>query len=324
MLTRDAEGLYWLGRHLERTENGCRLLSEQVTTLVDRPVREINFGWRRIYGALRRRPPGPAIAVLESEDDYVLADSYTLADDVTFERWNPVSICGSFCNARENARQIRQCISGEMWTCLNQAWLRFGDERIENIWKATPESFYVDMAQALGTFTGVTETTLYRDDSWRFLMLGRLIERAQFTVALLLAHLDALRPDDAASESEWWSLLRVCRGVDAYKRRHGSGVRPAPVLELLVGDTRLPRSLCRTLDEAADTLESLAFGPGPCDEARQLARGLARRVHQPWSEEPDLVEQADRIRRSDAECRRLHEMVMAAYIEYDPDGAVIG
>ena len=324
MLTRNAAGLYWLGRYVERAENGCRLLGEQVATLVDRPVREINFGWRRIYGALRRRPPGPAIAVLESEDEYVLADSYTLADDVTFERSNPDSIRSSFYNARENARQMRQCISGEMWTCLNQAWLRFGDERIENIWKGTPESFYADLAQALGTFAGVTETTLYRDDGWRFLAVGRLVERAQFTVALLLAHMDAMRPDEGPADSEWWSLLRVCQAGDAYKRWYGVRVRPAPSLDLLVRDPRLPRSLCRTLDESVGTLVSIVPGPGPCTEARQVARGLAHLVHEPWSTEAGLGEQVDRMRHADTECRRLHDVVMAAHVGYDPERAPAG
>ena len=64
--------------------------------------------------------------------------SYTLADDVTFERANPNSIRNSFSNGRENARQMRHCISGEMWTCLNRAWLSLRERRIDDIWKTAP------------------------------------------------------------------------------------------------------------------------------------------------------------------------------------------
>ncbi len=119
MLARNADGLYWLGRHVERTSHLCRLLREQMETLVDRPVREIHFGWRRIYGALRRQPPGPAIGFGGSDDDFTLADSFALADDLTFERTNPDSVWCCFAAGRENARQIRQCITGEMWASLN-------------------------------------------------------------------------------------------------------------------------------------------------------------------------------------------------------------
>ena len=321
MLARSAEGLYWLGRHVERTGNACRLLGEQMATLVDRPVREINFGWRRIYSALRRHPPGPVIAVLESDDDYALADSYTLADDVTFERTNPDSIRNSFSNGRENARQMRHCITGEMWTCLNQAWLRLGERRIEDIWKAAPESFYADLGQALDTFAGVTITTLYRDDGWRFLSLGRLIERTQFTVALLLAQLDAVRAHEELADREWSSLLRVCQAVDAYKRCYGVEVRPERALDLLVVDPQLPRSLCRTLDEVANTLGAIALGPGPNAVARRLASVLAASVPTLWPDGRGPADRADRLRRVEGECRALHDLVMDTYVSYAPDGA---
>ncbi len=54
-------------------------------------------------------------------------------------------------------------------------------------------------------FAGVVDTTLYRDDGWRFLQLGRLVERAQFTIALLLAHLEGVRANREAGDSEWAS-----------------------------------------------------------------------------------------------------------------------
>ena len=49
MLSRHAQSLYWIGRYLERAGHLCRLLRLQSEALVDRPVREIHFGWNRIY-----------------------------------------------------------------------------------------------------------------------------------------------------------------------------------------------------------------------------------------------------------------------------------
>ncbi len=49
MLVRSAQGLYWMSRYLERAQRLCRLLQLQTESLVDRPVREIHFGWSRIY-----------------------------------------------------------------------------------------------------------------------------------------------------------------------------------------------------------------------------------------------------------------------------------
>ena len=323
MLARSAEGLYWLGRHVERTEDLCRLLREQMAALVDRPVREIDFGWRRIYGVLGRRPPGAPVGVAENDDDYALADAYALADDVTFERTNPGSILSSFSNGRENARQMRHCISGEMWTCLNLAWLRLGSRRIEDIWKAAPEGYYADLAREMDLFAGVADTTLYRDDGWRFLQLGRLVERMQFTIALLAAHLDGVRSYGEAADSEWSSLLRVCLAFDIYKRRYGAGIRPTRVLDLLVDDPRLPRSLYRAVDSASETLGAIALGPGPSGPARRLAADIASAVHRPRPAAPSVDDRAERLRGLADKCFKLHDLVMAAHVGYDPDGAPV-
>ena len=157
MLSRSAQGLYWVGRYLERTKHLCGLLRLQVEALVDRPIAEIHFGWSRIYTALGQQPPWGDIETNES-DDYTLADSYTLAGDLTFERDNSNSVRNYLAFGRENARQVRHCISAEMWTCLNLAWLRIRDLDIEDIWKVSPESFYAETTREINTFTGVAES----------------------------------------------------------------------------------------------------------------------------------------------------------------------
>ena len=154
MLSRNAQGLYWMGRYLERVEHLCRLLRLQVEALVDRPIPEIHFGWRRIYACLDRQPPLGGGFEPDESDDYTLADSFTLAGDLTFERSNPDSIRSCFALGRENARQMRHCISAEMWTCLNLGWLRIRDLEIEDIWKVSPESFYAQTTREIDTFTG--------------------------------------------------------------------------------------------------------------------------------------------------------------------------
>ena len=189
MLVRSAQGLYWMSRYLERARRLCRLLQLQTESLVDRPVREIHFGWSRIYASVNRLPPAGRIELLGS-DDYTLADSYTLAGDLTFERSNPDSVWSCFDQGRENARQIRQSISTPMWTQLNLAYLRLQELEMPDIWAISPESFYADTVAQIDTFVGVAAATMYRGEGWRFMQLGRFIERAQLLAALLVAQLD--------------------------------------------------------------------------------------------------------------------------------------
>lgn len=315
MLSRSAQGLYWIGRYLERAAFLCRLLRLQSEALVDRPLRDIHFGWTRIYGGLNRTPPGGSLQPTDS-DDFTLADSYTLADDLTFERSNPDSVWSCFYMGRENARQMRHCISGELWTSLNLGYLRIQKLSIQDIWVTSPEGFYADTAAEMDRFAGVAAATMYRDEGWRFMQLGRFIEWSQMSAALFLAQLDYhTDPSDEYFEADWSSLLRVYHAVEAYNHSYSVEVVPERVLDLLATDPLLPNSLCRSLDRTVSNLESIAAGPNPraSGAARRLAGRMAALVHYDWPDTDDRRELLHRVR---DEGRDLHRLVTQAYFDY--------
>ena len=317
MLSRSAQGLYWMGRYLERAEFLCRLLRLQTESLVDRPIREIHFGWARIYNGIDREPPGGSLEPLSS-DDFTLADSYTLADDLTFERSNPDSIWSCFALGRENARQMRHCISEELWTRLNLAYLRIQKLGIQDIWRISPEGFYAETAAEMNTFSGVAGATMYRDEGWRFMQLGRFIERAQLSTSLFLSQLSADRQTEDYSDADWTSLLRIYHAFEIYNRSYSVEVEPGQVLDLLATDPLLPDSLCRSLDRTASDLVSI--GPGPNAKASGAASRLAGRtaalIHYDWPDREDRYELLEQVREY---CQELHHLVTAAYFDYAVD-----
>ena len=314
MLARSAQGLYWMGRNLERAEHLCRLLRNQVESLVDRPVRDIHFGWGRIYGSLQRRPPVGNL-VPGGDEDFTLADSYTLADDLTFERSNPASVWSCFSLGRENARQMRHCISADMWSSLNMAYHRLRGQRIEDIWRTSPEAFYTQTCQDIHAFCGVAEATMYRDEGWSFISLGRHLERAQLAASLFLAHMAAVKAQEESLDSDSTSLLHVYRAFAAYKHRYSVEIRDDHVLAVLVTDPLLPGSLCRSLDAVAHELEILGPGPSERDSAAaaRLAGRLCALVRYDW---PDVEDHEALLHRANGHCRDLHDLVTAAYMEY--------
>ena len=313
MLSRSAQGLYWMGRYFERVGYLCRLMKLQVEALVDRPVAEIHFGWRRIYRSIYRSPPVGGDFESDEADDFALADSFTLAGDLTFERSNSDSIRGCFSRGRENAREIRHCISAEMWTCLNLAWLRIRNLEIEDIWKVSPERFYMETARDIDALTGVSEATMYRGEGWRFLQMGRSIERAQLMIALLAGQMAASQAQGGTTGSNWTSLLRACQALDAYNRSYGVDIQPAHVMDLLVNDPLLPGALCRSFDTLESVLADIGPGPGPRDATARLAGRLRTLARHEW---PDETDKTGLLAQAEIRCRKLHELVVESYMEY--------
>ncbi len=315
MLSRSAQGLYWMTRYLERAGHLCRLLQLQVETLVDRPIREIYFGWNRVYKSMNQSPLSGGVIEKFDSDEYTLADSYTLADHLTFERLNPDSIRNCVAYARENARQARNHIAAEMWISLNTTYLRLQKLDIQAIWKVAPESFYAKTIEEISAFAGVAEATMYRDEGWRFMQLGRYMERVQLSAAILLAQMDADRKQDESFGADWANLLHVYHAFDAYVYAYSVVVQPDQVLDLLVTDPSLPGSLYRSLESVASELS--AVGPGPdlrsSAEAGALASRLCDLIRRNWAEKEDR--EATLVQVND-KCRKLHHLINQAYIDY--------
>ena len=98
-----------MSRYLERAEHSCRLLAAQFETLEDRAVEEVDRNWRRVFSSVKRVPSGGELQSNICGEDYMLVDSFTLADELTFEPTNPNSIRNCISTARENARPGTPC-----------------------------------------------------------------------------------------------------------------------------------------------------------------------------------------------------------------------
>lgn len=319
MLSRNAQGLYWMGRYLERARHGCRLLSEQIAALEDQPVEQIDSNWRRLYQALDRTPVAGSLTPNPDDDDFMLADAYTLSDDLTFEPNNPDSIRNCVARARENARQVRNIVPDSMWSCLNLAFLELRDTSIETIWNDRPDMFYAQTENTVRAFTGIAESAMYRDEAWQFLRLGRFIERAQLLAVLLDAQIGLYPTDDHHHESDWRSLLYICEAEFAYRRLYSLQHQPRRIVDFLVVDARLGHSIRHALAELIEALDFVSGGRPLEVAAGRRAGRLASGIDHDWPERDSDDDAATRaalqgIRQS---CRGLHDDVAGTYFEYE-------
>ncbi len=324
MLSRSAQGLYWIGRYLKRAEHVSRLMNVQVAALIDRPLAHIYFGWTRLYSHLGISSPVAALRDWSEESDgWGLADSFTLADDLTFTRTNDYSICSCFEMGRENARQIRHCVSSEMWICLNRSYFRIREQHIEDIWTGNPQQFYADMVQDIHTFMGVASSTLYRDEGWDFLQIGRVIEHAQLMSALLVFQVSESESEKYGDleDYDWLSLLQCFQADEAYQHYYGLKVEPDKVLNLLVNDVRLPNSIYFALDQIRSRLDELGDAPGNRNgaTANRFAGRLTSLIKYEW---PDAEDKKRMLTLLENLAFRLHDYISSAWFNYEIDDSV--
>ena len=114
---------------------------------------------------------------------------------------------------------------------------------------------------------GIVDTTMSRDEGWRFFVLGRSLERADMTVRLLSA-----RYGDRWGRYGWRVLLRCASGHDTFLRKQSGGFDQQEALAFVVTDSSFPRSVLFSLREAEHRLAEI--------EDQRLARmaGPAQRV----------------------------------------------
>ena len=307
-----------MARYMERAGYMCRLLHLQSEALVDRPVSEIQFGWRRIYTAIDRNPLGGVHAIGQI-DDYNLVDAYLLTDELTFVRENPESILSCLERGRENARQIRHCVSDQMWTAMNTEFLRIRDIKLTDIWLSSPGSFYAELLAGIDRFSGVATSTMYRDEGWHFFRVGQFIERVQFSASLLLTQLMLEMQYGELADASWRSLLRIFHASGAYDRTYSIELQPNLALDLLVTDRRIPESLLRSVDRTTQELSSLGDGPNPSTSGalRRLAGRLGALLRYDW---PDREDREEVLRQVFTYSRQLHSLLSETYFEYAIQG----
>jgi uncharacterized alpha-E superfamily protein len=196
MLSRIAESLFWIGRYLERAEDTARLLDVHIHQLLENSLSSNSRESTRVLSVM---------GITESDEQSVDLSEVTAL--LAFSSKQPSSIVSSLRGARENARGIRESISSELWECLNATIVAI-DGRVASTVPIGPHEFFrfaLYVRERVAIAVGIADATMSRDDGWRFMILGRSIERADMTARLLLA-----RVNSAQRPSDWVTTLRSC------------------------------------------------------------------------------------------------------------------
>lgn len=257
MLARVAGSLYWMSRYLERAENQARLIDVNLQLLLD-------FG--DVSDDLLKAHWLPIVRSSGDEEQffkhYETADSESVTEFMTFRLENPNSLISCISNARENARQVRDQISSEMWEVLNDAYHFIQGGNAKKIWHEGASGFYDQIKRFSHLFQGITISTFSRNEGFEFIQFGKYMERADQITRLLDIKYHILLPNasdvgGAVDTAQWHAVLRSASALEAYRRYYVADVYYKKVVEFLIFDGSFPRSLkfcCQEMDHLTELI----------------------------------------------------------------------
>jgi uncharacterized alpha-E superfamily protein len=312
LLSRAADSLYWISRYLERAEHTARLTDVRLDLGLDRRASIDAWDFERLFAALRVSP------VVETP-----ASPGALIDALIFDSDNQGSVLTCVTAARENARQVREEISSDMWERLNALFLRLKQAQADGTWASRPHYICRLVIEGVHLFAGVTDATMAHGEGWQYLQAGRYLERAGATAALVDLYFRG-GPKVPPNHVECVGLLRSCAALEAYCRCYTADIRPERVAEFLLLDPEFPRSVRFS---AACVESSL------CAIAQLARRGTGGRAERLAGRLHALLDygQVDEILNDDPHaylesvgryCAQIHAAAYQSYVTYPIESAL--
>ncbi len=315
MLSRVADSLYWLARYLERAEHTARLLDVNLSLMLDQTPESAERRWERLGTSLAWAAEGST-------------NAYAITNTLTFDAGNPASIVALIAAARENARQVREQISTEMWEQLNRLSLNVKRATMETMWRGEPHDFFHGVIKdGIHLFQGITDATLSHGEGWQWLCIGRFIERAMATATLLDVHFE---PDSLPSHYaqlnylEWVGLLKSCTSFEAYCNVYTADVRPARVAEFLLLNPDSPRSVRFAAARIQEATEAIANSTRSrhANQVKRLAGRLQAALDYGQVDEIMAAGLRPYLTNIRSQCEQIDAAVYQNYINYPIETAL--
>jgi uncharacterized circularly permuted ATP-grasp superfamily protein/uncharacterized alpha-E superfamily protein len=259
--SRTADNLFWLGRYTERAEGAVRLLRSLVIRLSGEmgstrklvsPERVVSMLIVQKHLSARR-----GRRAMQEGREAVERELWTILFDPECKD----GLSTVLNNVRRNAEAVRDRLSFDTFRILRDL------TEVVHSWELSPGHETDDalrllnrLIQYLAAFNGMVMENMTRGYGWRFLDMGRRLERLRAMIQLIQQLVVRGEPqDDGALEL----LLELADSTMTYRGRYQAAPQLPPVLDLLLSDETNPRS---AVFQIVTLSEHMAHLPGLGDD----------------------------------------------------------
>ena len=290
--SRVVENLFWFGRYSERCDATARLLRVALGRFGDNVPGDNERARPVIIALLRHAGIIPGTASDPSDSELSAALRAAITDD------GQPGLASGVRQLMRVASNLRERLSLDQWRTLNRLAQSLTQRRTR---KAGFSELLDELELAIASFTtlaGYALDGMTRDPGWRFLSVGRRLERLQGMCATL-KHTVAGPPE---MDLTW--LLQLADSIITYRARYMARPEWLPVLDLLIRDEANPRSIAFQVHGLRDFAQRLVdiYGDFGNERFHGALRGLIQ-----LDPAADLQPGAERL------LSRLDEWQQAAY-----------
>jgi uncharacterized circularly permuted ATP-grasp superfamily protein/uncharacterized alpha-E superfamily protein len=264
--SRSAEHLFWMGRYAERSENCARLLRAVLTRLPYAEALPLAMAQPIVRTCVRQGllDPDDGWGSVDVEGGSSDALERALVRGLVDEKTHSVAF--NIMHTVRAASAVRDRLSSDNWRLLS----RLAEDVADAPQGALAETLeYLDrVIVALVAVGGLETAHMTRDDGWRFLSLGRHLERLQYIATTVRDVAESGLVEDALL-LEW--LLDLSDSLITYRARYMRHPEWLAVAHLLTADQRNPRAAAFQLARLAKHAKALPGG-GMTEMAAALRR----------------------------------------------------
>ena len=267
LTSRVVENLFWLGRYSERFDDSARMLRVALSRVVESGGGKTPAVASVIELALRL-----GVLPKPEEDTDVGEGSEHVLLEAIYDPNQPGSLAGNIRNLMWSATHVRERLSLDHWHSLNR--LQREQQAAQKVHPTLTEAIaFLDRILGVSSsLTGFAMDNMTRDDGWRFLIIGRRLERLSF---LTQAIANFLRMPSTRGAGCLESLLELTDSIITYRSRYSRSPELLPILDLLVFDDSNPHGVVFQARVLAHYLDRMARELGESNEG-ELAEALGQ------------------------------------------------
>lgn len=269
MLSRVADGMFWLNRYMERTDGMLLTLNTSYILSFDKEISD-SQGYKPLLEYYTNLSQAK-IHSIQYDTPHVL--KYIICDNQ-----NDNSVKNLIVKARENARGAQDKITKELWEHINSMYHFMNSPDLpKKLETSDALNVITKLNKDLLLYNGILQVTMPRGLGWCFSSIGKHIERCLQTISMTQAYFAPINYNLEGEEDlmYWRRLLLSLSGYELYLKSYSNISHNRKVVHQVIFNMDFAHSVIYTLDFINTYLDCL-FKDTNLSEARTLMNQFGR------------------------------------------------